>query len=58
MTPLDPTWADLTPDERLEQRLATWLEPPGVEFVSAEAAATYKAARHAGQGCAAPGEGA
>ena len=43
MTPLDPTWAELTPDQRLDSRIATWVEPPGLEFESPEAAASYKA---------------
>jgi len=37
----EKTWAELTPDERLERRWAATLDPP-LEFVSPEAALLYK----------------
>lgn len=39
----DADWKSLSPDERLEKRFEAWASPPGVEFVSPEAKAQYKA---------------
>ena len=36
-------WGELTPDERLQRRIEGWLASPGIEFVSAQAEADYKA---------------
>ena len=36
-------WEELTPDEKHKRRLQAWLSPPGVNFVSPEAEAGYKA---------------
>ncbi|MEE8413158.1 MAG: uroporphyrinogen decarboxylase family protein [Dehalococcoidales bacterium] len=36
-------WAELTPDEKMEQRLAAWLAAKDVEFTSQQAEADYKA---------------
>jgi hypothetical protein len=38
----DTAWSQLTPDEKLERRFAAFVEP-GLEFVSPEAAAVYRA---------------
>ncbi|MBI4296484.1 MAG: hypothetical protein HY667_05150 [Chloroflexi bacterium] len=38
----EATWQSLSPDEKLEKRLAVWLSAPGVKFASPEAAAAYK----------------
>lgn len=35
-------WADLSPDERREERFQQWLSPPGVTFSSSEAERGYK----------------
>jgi uroporphyrinogen-III decarboxylase len=35
-------WAELTPDEKQEERFQRWLSPPGVEFSSPEAEKAYK----------------
>ena len=45
MTTLAPAtaWADLSAQERRKERFARWLSAPGVEFVSPEAEAGYKA---------------
>ncbi len=37
------SWAELTPEEKRQRRYDSWLNPEGVEFVSPEAEATYKA---------------
>ena len=39
---VDKAWSQLSPDEKLERRLAAFVEP-GLEFVSPEAAAEYRA---------------
>lgn len=39
----EKSWQALTPDERLERRVQAWLSPRGVNFVSTEAEAEYKA---------------
>jgi uroporphyrinogen-III decarboxylase len=36
-------WADLSPEERREQRFRRWLSPPGVKFSSPEAERGYEA---------------
>lgn len=36
-------WQELTPDGKLEKRIEAWLAAPGVEFVSPQAEANYKA---------------
>ncbi|MBP1622952.1 MAG: hypothetical protein H6Q07_972, partial [Acidobacteria bacterium] len=36
MTPAKP-WAEMTWQEKREERFKTWLSAPGVQFVSAEA---------------------
>ncbi len=38
----EKTWAELTPEEKREERFARWLSPPDVKFASAEAEAAYK----------------
>jgi len=35
-------WAELSPDERREERFKRWLSPPGVNFSSSEAEKGYK----------------
>jgi uroporphyrinogen-III decarboxylase len=35
-------WADLSPDEKREQRFKQWLSPPGVTFASPEAGKVYR----------------
>lgn len=40
---IEAPWETLTPDEKLERRLAAWLSPANVEFASAKAEADYKA---------------
>lgn len=40
---VETPWKNLTPDEKLERRLAAWLAAPGVQFASPEAEADYKA---------------
>jgi uroporphyrinogen-III decarboxylase len=35
-------WADLSPDEKREQRFKQWLTPPGVTFASQEAEKVYR----------------
>lgn len=40
--PTDAAWKTLSPDEKLEVRLAAWLSPPDVKFASPEAEAAYK----------------
>lgn len=37
------TWQSLSPDEKLEKRIQSWLSPPDVSFVSPQAEADYKA---------------
>ena len=39
---VDKAWSQLTPDEKLERRFSAFVEP-GLEFVSPEAAAQYRA---------------
>jgi len=39
----EKTWQELTPDERLQRRIEAWLAAPGIEFVSSQAEAEYKA---------------
>ena len=39
----EKTWQELTPDEKLEKRIQAWLTAPGLEFVSPQAEAEYKA---------------
>lgn len=39
----EKSWSSMTPDERLEQRLAAWLAARGIEFASAEAEQAYRA---------------
>ncbi len=41
-TTAEKPWETLTPEEKLERRLAAWLSPPGVKFDSPEAEAAYK----------------
>ncbi len=36
-------WQSLTADEKLERRIKAWLEAPGINFVSSQAKADYKA---------------
>jgi uroporphyrinogen-III decarboxylase len=36
-------WAELSPEERREERFRRWLSPPGVKFSSSEAEKGYKA---------------
>src|SRR4030042_2361901 len=36
-------WADLSPEERREDRFTRWLSPPGLKFSSPEAEKGYKA---------------
>lgn len=38
----EKSWADLTPDERREERFTRWLSAPGVGFASTEAEEGYK----------------
>lgn len=35
-------WAELSPDEKREERFRRWLSPPGVTFASAQAEKAYK----------------
>ena len=39
----DNRWADLSPEERREERFRRWLSPPDVTFSSSEAEKGYKA---------------
>ena len=39
---MEKQWAELTPDERREERFERWLSPPDVEFRSSEAEKAYK----------------
>ena len=39
---VEKPWETLTPDEKLERRLAAWVSPPGVRFASPEAEGAYK----------------
>jgi hypothetical protein len=39
---MEENWQKLSPEEKFEKRLASWLSPEGVEFVSKEAEAAYK----------------
>jgi uroporphyrinogen-III decarboxylase len=36
-------WADLSPDEKREERFKKWLSPPSVQFINSEAEKNYKA---------------
>ncbi len=36
-------WQEMTPDEKLQRRIDAWLAAPGINFVSAQAEADYKA---------------
>jgi hypothetical protein len=36
------TWAELSPEEKREQRFQRWLSPPGVTFASPQAEKVYK----------------
>jgi uroporphyrinogen-III decarboxylase len=40
---MEKKWADLSPDERREERFRRWLSPPDVTFSSSEAEKGYKA---------------
>jgi len=40
---MEKKWADLSPDERREERFRRWLSPPDVKFSSSEAEKGYKA---------------
>jgi len=40
---MERKWADLSPEERREERFKRWLSPPAVEFSSPEAEKGYKA---------------
>jgi uroporphyrinogen-III decarboxylase len=39
---MERKWAELTPDEKQEERFKRWLSPPDVEFSSPEAEKAYK----------------
>ena len=39
----DNRWADLSPEQRREERFSRWLSPPGVKFSGSEAEKGYKA---------------
>jgi len=39
---MEKTWAELSPEEKREQRFARWLSPPGVTFASPQAEKLYK----------------
>jgi uroporphyrinogen-III decarboxylase len=39
---MDKKWAELSPDEKREERFKRWLEPPDVAFSSPEAERAYK----------------
>ena len=38
----EKTWAEMTPEEKREERFARWLSPPDVKFASVGAEAAYK----------------
>ena len=38
----DANWTALTPDQKLEKRMAAWLSTEGIRFVSGEAESAYK----------------
>jgi uroporphyrinogen-III decarboxylase len=40
---VEKNWAELTPEEKREERFKLWLSPPGVKFASPEAEKAYKA---------------
>jgi hypothetical protein len=40
---MDKPWAELSPEEKREQRFKRWLSPPGVTFASTKAEKDYKA---------------
>ena len=42
MQPAAKTWAEMTWQEKREERFKRWLAAPGVQFVSAEAEKLYK----------------
>src|SRR4030042_405997 len=39
---MEKTWAELSPEEKREQRFKLWLSPPGVSFASPQAEKAYK----------------
>ena len=39
---MEKKWAELTPDEKREERFKRWLSPPDVEFSSPEVEKAYK----------------
>ena len=39
---MEKTWAELSPEEKREQRFKQWLSPPGVSFPSQQAEKVYK----------------
>ena len=39
---MEKQWAEMSPDERQEERLEKWASTEGIEFVSAEAEKAYK----------------
>jgi hypothetical protein len=39
----EKSWQSLTPDEKLERRIAAWLSAEGIEFASAQTETDYKA---------------
>ncbi|MFC2046657.1 uroporphyrinogen decarboxylase family protein [Chloroflexota bacterium] len=39
---MDEKWAELSPEEKLDEMFKSWLSPQGVEFVSPEAEEAYK----------------
>lgn len=39
---MEKTWAELSPEEKREQRYQRWLSPPGVTFASPQAEKAYK----------------
>jgi hypothetical protein len=39
---MDKAWAELSPEEKREQRFKRWLSPPGVSFASPKAEKLYK----------------
>lgn len=40
---IEKPWRELSPDEKLQRRLAAWLAAPGIKFATPEAEADYKA---------------
>jgi hypothetical protein len=39
---MEKTWAELSPDEKRQERFKKWLSPPGVTFANAQAEKSYK----------------